>query len=117
MRYAEPPETDRAGLAAALASGDTAAIAEAVVGLTLHEPDGRWMQDACLRLLDHPSSEVRAVAITCLGHVARIHRLVDKAVVVPRLTVLLDDPAVGSRAADALDDISMFAVQDGPPNH
>jgi hypothetical protein len=58
---------------AALHSTDPAAVRYALVGITLHEPDWRWAQSECARLASHPLVEVRALAATCMQHLARIH--------------------------------------------
>ncbi|GDY33441.1 hypothetical protein [Gandjariella thermophila] len=108
MQYVEPGPVGRDALAAALGGGDGRAIAEALVGVAYHDPDWQWVQDTCLRLLGHPDTGVRAIAITCLGHVARVHRQLDTDKVVPALTRLTSDPDLGGRAEDALDDINHF---------
>ncbi len=108
MRYVEPGAAGRGALSAALDGGDGKTIAEALVGVTYHDPDWRWIQDTCLNLLNHPDAGVRAIAITCLGHVARIHRQLDTERVVPILTRFKSDPQLGGRAEDALDDIAHF---------
>lgn len=77
----------------------------AMLALTHHEPDREQLQRILLELTRHPV--LRALAITCLGHVGRL----DGAVlpeVVPRLQELLDDPELGGTAEDALGDIESF---------
>lgn len=46
--------------------------------------------------------------MTCAGHIARIHGAIS-ARVVDRVRVLLQDPVLGGRAEDAMDDIAAFA--------
>lgn len=93
-----------------LRSGNGQAIAEALVGLAYHWPDWQRVQDICLSLLDHPDSGVRAIAVTCLGHVARIHGELDTARVLPQLRALLQDPDLSGRAEDAIEDIESFTT-------
>jgi hypothetical protein len=108
MKYVEPSPASRDALAVALAGGDGRTIAETLVGLTNSDEDWRWVQDTCLKLLHHDDIGVRAIAITCLGHLARIHGELDIDKVQPILTELLSDPELGGRAEDALDDIKRF---------
>jgi hypothetical protein len=91
----------RAAAESALSGSDSAAICRALVDAALHDPDWAWVQEHCLRLLTSSDSEVRGVAATCLGHVARIHGMLDL------------DPEVRDRAEDALDDIQQFMGTDG----
>ncbi|TMS52709.1 hypothetical protein [Mycobacterium sp. DBP42] len=53
--------------------------------------------------------EVRALAVTCMGHVGRIHRAVSPETV-RRLEALIDDAELGGRAEDALGDIAAFGA-------
>ena len=83
-------------------------IEEALLRVTFHDEDWRWVQSYCLKFLGYPDKSVRAVAALCLGHLACIHGKLDIAIVVPALKALLTDPDVARKASDALDDIAMF---------
>lgn len=87
---------------------DTIALSDALVRVTFHEPNWRWVQEWCIHFIDDPEPTIQKVAITCLGHLARIHSVLDTPHVVPLLEALLEDPLVGGVAQDALDDIAMF---------
>jgi hypothetical protein len=65
----------------------------------------------------HSEPAVRGLAATCLGHLARIHRQLDTATVIPRLNEMLTDPDVKGVAQDALDDISVFIGRPKPGRH
>jgi hypothetical protein len=104
---------DRNAVEAALRSGDSSAISRALVAAALHDPDWAWVQEHSLRLLSAAEPDVRGVAATCLGHLARIHGMLDLDRVEPRLRELRHDPALGGRAEDALDDIQQFMGTDG----
>ncbi|WP_433193206.1 hypothetical protein ACQP1G_31285 [Nocardia sp. CA-107356] len=93
-------------------SGDSRAASAAILRLALHDPDGDRVTDRALGLLDSADADVRAVAATALGHIARLHRSIDRENVVPALRALLSDPKTAGRAGDALDDIAMFAPHD-----
>ncbi len=92
----------------ALSSSDVERINDALLRLSLFSPDWRSIQGVCLRFLKHPAADVRGLAATCLGHLARLHRILDLEIVVPALKSLLDDPQAGGRAQDALDDINVY---------
>lgn len=92
-----------------LASNDTIVVRNTLVSLALHEPDWRWVQSRCLKSLHHEDGDVRRVAALCLGHLARIHGIIDRDLVLPALYALRDDPFARGGVADALDDIEMFA--------
>ena len=87
---------------------DVEKIEEALLRVTFHDEDWRWVQSYCLQFLTHFDKDVRAVAALCLGHLACIHGTLDVAIVVPALKALLTDPDVARKASDALDDIAMF---------
>jgi hypothetical protein len=93
-----------------LKSDDSTRINDALVRLTYHNSDWQWVQDQCLQLVNHSDPVVKGLAVSCLGHLARIHKTIDTAKVLPILNSLLNDPEVGGRAEDAIDDIEMFAL-------
>lgn len=112
MKYEKPKQAGRRELELARRSGDDSSIREGLVSLALNESeDWRWVQAQCIELLEHHDWSVRAVAATCLGHVARIHRKMDLEIVVPALRGMLEDPKVSSYARDALEDIQMYVAK------
>lgn len=92
----------------AFASDDPDRICEALVSVAYHEPDWRWAQERCLALLASADAQVSGLAATCLGHLARIHRVLDKNRVVSALQERRKDPRIAGQVEDALDDIEMF---------
>lgn len=108
MRYEEPASIARAEAIEAFRSGDPEVICLALVRLAYHDPDWRFVQRWCLDLLDDDSSDVRGVAVACLGHTARIHGELDFEEVLPRLRALTTDRTIGGRVQAALDDIEVF---------
>jgi hypothetical protein len=92
-----------------LASGQVDRICHALVAVACHEPDWRWAQERCIELLGCENPDVSGFAATCLGHVARIHRVLDKERVLKALRSRMQDPLIAGRILDALDDIEMFS--------
>jgi vesicle coat complex subunit len=108
-RDVEPMTRDDA--LASLASEDPERKARALLSLAYFDPDWRWVQRTCLEAMRATAEpQVRAVAATCLGHLARIHRKIDRPEVIAALDALLDDPdpSMRAHAQDALDDIETF---------
>jgi len=113
LRYVEPEPIDREVAEVVLQGSDSAKICHTLVSVALHDPDWRWVQEHCLRLLAAADPELRRIAATCLGHLARIHGELDLDRVEPRLHELRNDPEVGGYAENALDDIQQFMGTDG----
>ena len=91
-----------------LTSGMPDMICDALVRITYHDPDWRWVQEVCLELASHPNPQLSGLAVTCLGHLARIHGVLDLEKVLPTLKRLREDPKISGRVDDALDDIKTF---------
>jgi|SRR6516165_1303574 hypothetical protein len=108
LHYEEPLPINRAEADVILAGSDEARICETLIRLAYHDPDWRWVQDLCLRFLQYPDRSVRGCAVTCLGHLARIHGTIDAAKVLPALRTLQTDIALAGRVDDAISDIEMF---------
>ena len=57
-----------------------------------------------------PDAQLSGLAARCLGHLARIHRKLDKEKIVHALTLRQNTPEISGRIQDALDDIEMFVL-------
>lgn len=84
-------------------------LCAALVGLVFHEPSLPYARDECLRLSREGPPDIRIMAATCLGHLARIHGRLDSEAVLPALRTLLDDPRTRGAAENAIEDIALFA--------
>jgi hypothetical protein len=94
---------------AAVRGGDTTEATSALLALAFDEPDRKWIEGILLDLVDGSQDwQVRALAVICMGHVARIHGEISPAVKL-KLEELLADQLLASRAQNALDDIEVFA--------
>lgn len=106
VNMAEEPE--RSHLVELVRGDDTAQATDALLQLTYNEPDRLWLQRFLLECLEPGvDRQVRALAVTCVGHVARLDHRVSSALLT-RLGELHNDPVVGGIVEDALDDISSF---------
>ncbi|REF97926.1 HEAT repeat protein [Asanoa ferruginea] len=72
-----------------------------MVGAVLHGgEDWQELQELYLGLLEHEDRQVRILAATCLGQLARVYGQLDEDRVVPELRRV--------KATDALSDIAVF---------
>ncbi|MFF0255980.1 hypothetical protein ACFYPW_26185 [Micromonospora zamorensis] len=99
----------RSSLVQLIYGDDVGEATDALLALSLDEPDREWIEDVLLRLLDAPvDRQVRELAVTCIGHVARLHHAISQKTIA-RLHELTDDPELRLRVPNALSDISVFA--------
>lgn len=108
MNYQDYQRMSKQAAEKAFASNEVKCICEAMVSIAFYEPDWKWVQNKCLGFLNNEKPEIRGLAATCLGHIARIHRQLEKEKVLNALHGLLDDHAISGQVKDALDDIDMF---------
>jgi hypothetical protein len=104
VRYEDPQWLPHDEADAIFAGADEAAICNALAGAALYDADAAWVESWCVRLGGSRSDDVRGLAATSLGHVARRFG----ADSLDLLNRLQGDPAVRGRADDALDDVRMF---------
>lgn len=102
----------RAALTADVGGSDLGRATRALLALTYDDPDREAVEALLLECLDPGGPavdpQVTALAVTCAGHVARLHGAIDVRLVA-RVRDLLQDPVLGGRAEDAVDDIASFA--------
>jgi hypothetical protein len=110
VQYEELDPLDRPTMTRLLGSSDEADVCRALVAAALHDPDWRWVPSQCLALAAHSSPHVRRVTATCFGHLARIHRQIDRDRVEAVLDRLAVDPVPEVRGSvqDARDDFATF---------
>lgn len=102
----------------AFQSANAKRIVDALLAVSYFEPDWRWVQDHCLAFLDSHDPEVCATAITCLGHLARIHRQINRRRVLSALQAKRRaTPILSGRIGDAIEDIQLFAPGSAKSRH
>ena len=106
--FSDVQKIDRDAALNGLLSGNPRLVCTALVSIAYHDEDWRWAQDQFLNFLESPNPEISGLAATCLGHLARIHRVLDKEKVLLALQGYVADPRISGRVSDALDDINMF---------
>lgn len=110
MRYEPIPVFTRSEVETAIDRDDPRELSLAVLSAALHSQEPGWAQQICLCLSRHANNTVRGNAILGFGHIARIHRTLDRDKVVPALTRALSDPDeyVRGHARDAVDDVKHY---------
>jgi hypothetical protein len=108
MKYETIRPMSRAAVEAALTTDDPKEVARALLSAALHLPEREWVEGRCLMLLDSPDILIRKAAVLSLGHLARIHRELDKPTVMAALERVREDPELSGILEDALDDINRF---------
>jgi hypothetical protein len=108
MQFDNVKVIDRQSAEVAFASGNEGEVCCALVSLAFHESDWLWVQNQCLYFLENDNKNIAGVAATCLGHLARIHRKIEKAKVMAALKLHLSNAEIAGVIEDALDDILMF---------
>ena len=102
-------ETSLTELENLLRSDDEQEIVEALMYAVFNIDEPQWIQEKCHDLIcSDKSLNIKELAITCLGHVARMHGTIDEKVITPLLIELSKDQYLSGRASDALDDIEQF---------
>jgi hypothetical protein len=108
MNYQDSQRISKQTAERAFATAEVKCICEALVSIAFYEPDWKWAQNRCLEFLSNENPEIRGLAATCLGHIARTHRQLEKEKVLIALRDHLSDDAISGQVEDALDDIDMF---------
>ena len=108
MEFENPRKMSREEIAQSFASKDANKICDALVSMAFYEENWKWSQDQCLLFLSHPNAQIRGLAAVCLGHIARTHRHLNRALVISSLKKLFNDEKIAGQVQDALDDIQVF---------
>lgn len=108
MRYSQPEPISRYKAEQIFESSEaTNPKIDALLSVTFHDPDYLWVESKCIQIYDSSDLELKRIAITCLGHLARIHgRISPKAEEIIRTS--LSNDYLKAYAEDSLDDVMMF---------
>lgn len=71
--------------------------------------DWKWLQDLCIKIASSTDEDLSGLAITGIGHIARMYNTLEMEIVVPFLeNIVQENNNLSGRATDALDDIEIF---------
>ena len=103
------PQYNKQKLEAMLRSEDMTVATDALLYLCFNIDDPEWIQVKFIDVIEkHRNDDVRGLAMTCIGHIARMHKVIDKSLVIPVLFEKLKHSTLSGRAQDAIDDIDVF---------
>lgn len=109
MKYEEIPKVTTEQAIANLASDDQNLIRKTLLGI-VELDDWEWAQDQCLRFVESTDFWTASVAITSLGHLARVSARMDLDRVIPILErVSRERLDLAPNVQSAMEDIHMFA--------
>lgn len=108
LNYEEPKEYAREDIEKMLASSEEKQIQDALLSIGLYGEDWKWSQDKCLEFVVHSNENIAGLAVTCLGHIARIHRELDKKTVLDALKKASQRSELSGRVGSAISDINVF---------
>lgn len=83
-------------------------VTKKMVYVAFYWDNWKWVQEKCIELLENTNDSIRGLAATCLGHIARIHKTIDKEKVLSILKSKEHDEAIKEQIADAITDIKIF---------
>ena len=110
-KYVEIQSRSRDELKAAFESNDANAICNALYSAAQHEPDWRWSQNQCLKMLKHESLLVRSTALVALGEIALFRGHLELETVLPEIQRFANDPALAPFVEDSLDNIRVAKIR------
>ncbi len=110
MRYEDIPILTKEEILEALHRADPEELETISLSASLGIDDWQWAQAVCLQLATHPEPGVRGNAILGFGHLARLHRRLDRDRVEPAIRDALNDrdADVRGHADSAAEDIATF---------
>ncbi|MFP1787663.1 hypothetical protein [Lonsdalea quercina] len=91
-----------------LKTDDKEQVTNALLYLTFNISDVPWVLDKIIEMIQSDDEDICGLAITCIGHIARIYGKINKEKVMPVLKRKAKQSKYSGRVEDAIDDINMF---------
>lgn len=77
--------------------------------ITFDCDDWEWIQNVCIDIINsNKEKNICGLAVTCIGHLARIHGKIEKERIFELFNQQKDNPYISGRIEDAIDDINRF---------
>jgi hypothetical protein len=100
---------DRRDLVELIRHGDVAVATDSLLELTHRETDAAWLEIFLVsQASHHVDGNVRELAVTCIGHSARLNGAIVNDSVYRSLRAFLKDRRLSGRALGAISDIDVF---------
>ncbi|MEO0473706.1 MAG: hypothetical protein AAF206_29105 [Bacteroidota bacterium] len=114
MKYQEPPIFDKYESLRLLNSNNESDIIDGLLSVVLNSGAYKLSMEKSLKMASHPSEQVQACAIECLGHIARLHQKIDIDTAREILAAGLksENQTIVGKAESAIDDVSFFLSLD-----
>ena len=114
LEYDPAEPLSRSSAELIIASGRTPDVQHALVAVALHDSDVEWAAEVVVAAARSSDPSVRATAVLCLGHLARIHRRIPHRDAIDLILLGLADPdaSVRAQASNAADDFRMLVPSD-----
>lgn len=101
---------DKQQLEVMLKSKNVDVAIDALMYLCFNINDREWVLQKCIDAVeDGLNNDVKGLGVTCIGHVARMYKDMDRGKIIPFLESKLQDVSLVGRVQDALQDIEKFA--------
>lgn len=91
-----------------LKGNDMNKIASDMIGFVYGEKNWKEAERVILECLDDERSTVREIAVTCIGHIARIHGKINREAVGKKFANMKKNSQINGKIEDSLDDIDIF---------
>lgn len=107
MEYKSYLYNDKRSIELLLQTNDNEQIISAIIGAVNGIDDWEWLQQLCLKYINHPNYWVSKTTISSLGDIARIHHRLEKEKVLNHLRTIVDRKLLGS-INSVIEDIDLF---------
>ena len=107
MEYENFCFNDKNEIEKMLKSSNELDIPKILVGSINGVDDWEWLQNLCLKYVNHPDFWVSTTAISGLSDIARIHGFLEKEKVLKKISSL-KNPKLKEVIVNTIDDISIF---------
>ncbi len=87
---------------------DDAVASKALLSITFNDDDWRFIQNLCIELIVTNDRNSGLLAVTCIGHIARMHHKIEKRKIAKAFKKRAGNTDFEGRINDALKDIEMF---------
>lgn len=92
-----------------LENEDLSFCSELLLMLTMSSVNREWIEELCVEIINsHRDADLCGLAITCLGHLARIHGKINREKVMNVLKPLMKNAELSGRVEDTVSDIKIF---------
>lgn len=108
MEYAGVRALSKREVSGVMKGDNVEAKCRTLISISLNDSDHDWVQNLCFKALRDTHSEVKRCALVGLGHIIRIHGVIDLVKLNNSLEDLKKDASLSGTIDDLLSDIEIF---------